>query len=346
MAVEHLLEDAGRKRRVRRLVVTILLGVLALHVAAGLVAGAFVVARYLQPPPATFEVKRDLRIEDQQRQHAMNMAALDSLAPKPSFSDKLQSLRPGPIALPELPKVPMDQMLPLDPAEIVSDQVSSIVGAAGLGAGARSGATGDGGTGDAISFLGIETHARRVLILYDVASSVMTAAARAGFPLERVRDETKTLLAGVGVNTRFGLGQFARNYAFFAPELLPASAPNRARAEEWLDRWFATDGTMPRGTPGLVSGSPGFLELLRAAFQLEPDVIFILSDGSFERGSGSANARIPWPEVHDTLRELQKSRPNPVQIHFIGVGMKPENQREIRRAIATHGGGGRFRELK
>lgn len=347
MPVEQLLEDADRKKRLRRLIISVIIGAVALHVLIGIGAAIFIVARYLQPPPATFEVKRDLRIAAQQREHSMNMSALDSMAPKPSFNDKIQSMRPAPMALPDLPKVPLDQMVPLDPSAIVSDQVSSMIGTAGMGGGGQGGGTGMGGTGTSMSFLGVQTNAKRVLILYDIASSVVSSAARAGYPMDRIREETKKLLAGVGVNTRFGLGQFARNYAYFQSELLPASDPNRAKATEWLDTWFAgEEGTMKRNTPNMVTGSPGFIEVMRAAFRLQPDVIFVISDASFERGSGAENARIPWPEVADALRDLQKTMPEPVKIHFIAVGIRPENEREMRRIISTQGGGGRFRVLR
>ncbi len=347
MSAPATVAPAPEKNRIRRLIITIVIISVGLHVLAGIVAGVLIIARYLTSPPAEFKVVKDLRIPAQQREHSMNMAALDSMAPKPSFSDKIQSLRPTAMALPDLPKVPMDQMLPLDPSAIVSDQVSSMIGTAGMGGGGQGGGAGMGGTGTSMSFLGVQTNAKRVLILYDIASSVVSSAARAGYPMDRIREETKKLLAGVGVNTRFGLGQFARNYAYFQNELLPASDPNRAKASEWLDTWFAGDaGTMKRNTPNMVTGSPGFIEVLRAAFRMQPDVIFVISDAAFERGTGAENARIPWPELADSLRDLQKTMPEPVKIHFIAVGARPENEREIRRIISTQGGGGRFRELK
>ncbi len=345
MAVESMLEDVQQHRSRRRLVIMILLVVVALHVGAGLVAGIFVVARYLMPPPAAFEVQRDIRLPAQERQHRMNMAEFDALTPKPSFNDTLQSLRPTDFALPDLPKIPLDDMLPLDPSAIVADQVASLVGTAAIGAGTGAGGAGEGGAASGVSFLGIETNARRILLLYDISTTVTNAVARAGLSMERIRDETKTLLAGLGINTRFGLGQFARNYAFFEDELLPATDANRERAGEWLDRWFVTEGAMARGTPGMVTGSPGFVEVLRAAFAKKPDVIFVISDGSFYAG-GATGGKIPPETIDDALRDLQKTVDEPVQINFIGVGMKPDDERGMRRVLAKYANGGRFRELK
>ena len=77
-------ENAAAKGRRRKVLSAIFLGVIALHVAAGFVAGAIVVAKYFFPPPAAFEVKRDIRLPAKQREHRMNMAAFDAMAPKPT----------------------------------------------------------------------------------------------------------------------------------------------------------------------------------------------------------------------------------------------------------------------
>ncbi len=343
MAVETLMEDVQQRKRLRKLVVKIILIVIALHVGFGVIAGILVVARYLLPPPATFEIQKDIRLPAKEREHKMNMAEFDAMTPKPSFNDRLQSLRPSDFALPELPKVPMDQMLPLDPSAIVSDQVSSMVGTAGMGDGGDGG-SGMGGGGNGVSFLGIESNGTRILLLYDVSSTVNSAVARAGVPMDRIREETKKLLSGLGINSRFGLGQFARNYAFFRPELLPATDGNREEASAWLDEWFATEGSMRQNTPAIVRGSPGFIELMRSAFKLHPDVIFVISDGGFYAGSGTS--AIPYEDIDKAIGELQKTLTEPARINFIGVGMKPENQRGIRRIISKHGSGGKFREMR
>lgn len=343
MAVETLMEDVQQRKRLRKLVITILLVVIALHVGFGVVAGILVVARYLLPPPATFEIQKDIRLPAKEREHKMNMAEFDAMTPKPSFNDRLQSMRPADFALPDLPKVPMDQMLPLDPSAIISEQVSSMVGTAGSGAGGDGGG-GMGGKGSGVSFLGIDSNGTRILLLYDISTTVTNAVARAGMPMDRIREETKKLLTGLGINTRFGMGQFARNYAFFKPELLPATDGNRADAAAWLDEWFATEGSMKNNTPAIVRGSPGFIEVMKSGFKLQPDVIFVISDGGFYSGSGTT--AIPYEDIDKAIAELQNSLTEPAKINFIGVGMKPENQRGMRRIIARHGAGGKFRELR
>ena len=85
---------------------------------------------------------------------------------------------------------------------------------------------------------------------------------------------------------------------------------------------------------------------MKAAFKLQPDVIFVISDASFERGTTGNGGQIPFPELDDAMRELQKGMPEPVKINFIGVGMKPANESGMRRVIGKHSGGGKFRELR
>lgn len=337
-------ESKGVRTRRRRLIVSVIAGAIVVHVIGGIIAAVVIVARYFQPPPATFVVQKDVRLPAKEREHKMNMSAFDAAAPKPSFNDKLQSARPTAFALPDLPKVPLDQMLPLDPSAIVSDQVTSLAGVAGLGSGGQ-GLGGMGGTGAGINFLGVNVTAKRILFMYDISVTVANAAAREGMPMTRIRDETARLLDGLGVNTRFGMCEFARNYAFFRNELLPATDPNRAAAKDWLTRYFATDGAMPRGVPNTVTGSPGFLIALEAAFKLQPDVIFIISDGDLQRGSGTTTQITP-EEIERELARLQKTLPQQAKVHFIGVGMKPDIERGIRRAITRQGGGGKLTELK
>ncbi len=74
-------------------------------------------------PPAVFEVVKDIRISAKKRQHQMAMRDFDDMAPRPSFSDRMQSTKPTPFALPVMPKLPLDQAMPLEPDTVLSDVV-------------------------------------------------------------------------------------------------------------------------------------------------------------------------------------------------------------------------------
>ena len=203
---------------------------------------------------------------------------------------------------------------------------------------------GSGHSGTEVSFLEVQTASKRVVLMYDISSTVANAALRTGMPMEHIRTETVRLIESLGVNTRFGLVQFARNYAFFKNELLPATQIYRQEAKNWLNRHFATTGSFPPSVPGMVRGSPGFLVVLEEVFRLRPETVFIISDGSFQRGM-SGNATIPMGEIQSRLGTLQASLPQPANIFFIGVGVSMETENALRRLLANHGGRGGYSRL-
>ncbi len=344
-ALEELLSEGAlaRKRR-RKLIISIIVGVLVLHLLGGIVAGVIVVAKYIFPPPANFVVKRDIRLPAKQREHEMNMAAFDAMTPKPTFNDRLQSLRPAPFALPELPKMPMDQMLPLDPAEIVSDQVSSLVGTAGQGPGGE-GSGGVGGTGVGMSFFGIQSTGKRVLLLFDVSTSVVNKANKAGVPLSKIQEETINLISKLPINARFGIIQFTRNYKAFNKELVPATDQNRAAALDWINNEWVDSGMMA-ASGKVVANNRGFVGVLELAARLQPDVIFVISDGSFQWNPDNApgyGGDIPWKEIEKVARGPLQG-PEGCKINFIGFEMKPQDKREA--GSLARGTGGKLREMK
>ncbi|HEY5792826.1 MAG TPA: hypothetical protein VIS74_05970 [Chthoniobacterales bacterium] len=331
-----------RKARIKKMILTVILISVGIHVLGGIVAGFWIVAKYFSNPPAEFKVVKDIRIPARQREHSMNMAALDSLAPKPSFNDKMQSLRPTAFALPELPKVPMDQMLPLDPSAIVSDAVSSLVGAGGLGGGGGGGLGGMGGTGTGFSFFGIQSNAKRILLLFDVSGSVVNKANKAGIPLSKIKEETLNTINGLTPNSRFGMIQFTQNYKPFQAELVPATDRNKQAAKTWVEQEWVESGSMGAGGK-VVSNARGFLGVLEWAAQARPDVIFVISDASFQWKPGGQIANIPWKELQDfATGSLQGAEGCP--IHFIGFEMKPGDRREA--GILARRTQGKVRELK
>lgn len=341
-AVENLLDDdALTKKRRRKLIFSIVIGAVVLHLILGLFAGIWVIAKYIMPPPATFEIQKDIRLPAKQREHRMNMAAFDAMTPKPTFNDKMQSLRPAPFALPELPKMPMDQMLPLDPSAILSDQVSSLVGTAGMGGGGQ-GAGGLGGIGTGFSFMGIKSQGKRILLLFDVSSSVANKAVRSGVPLTKIRDETVALLNSLPISSRFGLIQFTQNYKAFNKELLPASDQNRDAAKQWLnDEWV--DSGMMSASRTVASNPRGLAGVLELAAQMQPDVIFLISDASFQwRASGSLSD-IPWDEIKKIVKGPLQSGGD-CKLNFIGFEMKPEDRTEM--GAIARSSGGKVREIK
>jgi hypothetical protein len=328
-----------RKQQRKRLILIVVLASVGIHVIAGIVAGIIIVARFLAEPPAEFKVTKDIRIPAQDREHKMNMAAFDGMAPQPSFTDKLQSLRPGPLALPELPEVPIDQLLPLDPAEILADQVAALAGSAGLGSGIAPGAMGAAGTRgirSGFSFMGIESTGKRVLLIFDVSTSVLNKARKRGISLKKIKEETVALLQQLPINARFGIIQFTQNYKAFRDELVAATDANRATAKAWIDDEWVETGTM-QASAKVMRNARGVAGVLELAAQMSPDVIFLISDASFQWKEGGGLSDVPW-------REVEKIVKGPLQggggcvLNFVGFEMKPDDKREMASIVrTTHG---------
>jgi len=338
--------EAATRSRLKKLIITIVIISIAVHLVAGLIAGFWIVARYFSNPPAEFKVVKDIRLPAQEREHSMNMAAFDSMAPKPSFNDKMQSLRPTAFALPELPKVPMDQMLPLDPSAIVSDQVSSLAGASGLGNGGGTGSGGGGGNGlgKGFSFFGVQTTGKNILLLFDVSDSVVHKAEASGVPLSKIKEETLNLLKQLPITARFGIIQFTQNYKPFQKQLVPATDQNRAAAEKWVAEEWVETGTM-HASGKVVSNPRGIVGVLELAVQMQPDVIFLISDASFQwKQGGSSISDVPWPEVAKLVDTGLQGAGGACKVNFIGFQMKPEDRREI--GTIARKTGGQVREMK
>lgn len=338
---EAILEQGSQKQQRRRLIITILLIVIALHVAGGIFAGALVVARYFFSPPAQFEARKEIRIPAKVREHKMNMAEFDAMTPKPAFTDKMQSLRPTNFALPDLPKVPLDQMLPLDPAEIISDAANSLLGAAGIGGGG-SGVGGLGGSGEGFSFMGIQSTGKRILLLFDVSKSVVNKANASGMPLSRIKEETLALLEKLPLTARFGIVQFTQNYLPFRNELVPVNNQNRDSVRQWIAEKWTEAGTL--GGKDVISNEKGFVGILELAARLQPDVVYVVSDGSFQWRPGGNLVNIPWEDISKAIDAIQKANPQTrVPINFITFQAKTDDLKELRKIAARTGG--RVREI-
>ncbi len=326
---------------------TVVLIAIGIHALALFLAGIYVVVRYFAEPEATFAVVKEYRIPVQSREHKMNAARNEAMAPKPTFNDRLVSTRPTKFSLPEMPKIDMDQLLPLDPSELVSDQINGLVGSSGMGSGTGSGSgLGSGGTGlTGLSFFGLKTEGARFILLFDVSTSVVNKAGSVGFPLSKIKDETLGLLAKLPVNARYTIVQFVRNYKPFTPELVPATPPNRELAAKWIDTEWSESGQMAAGGKGVKSAVPNGLPIvLDFAFSLRPDNIFLISDGSFEQTTpDSANRKVPTEEFDAQIKALQKAAGKEIPIHFIGFQMK-DKDKDYWKRTATRSGG-KFREL-
>src|SRR5690606_30797101 len=120
------------------------------------------------------------------------------------------------------------------------------------------------------------------------------------------------------------------------PEFLaPATAANRSAARAWV-----TDNL--KGNPPVTEDAAwfGHEAAFEAAFRLEPDVIFLVTDGVLDRRE-VRGARVSYPQIsYETLlasiRGFQRGSARNVRIHIVGFEMKPgdaQNMRQLARAF-------------
>ncbi len=339
------LEDQEKTHR-RALISAIIIGSIAVHVIALLLFGLWTVAKYFKRPEARFEMKKVVSIPPKTPEHRMNVAKHEAMAPKPTFNDKLISTRPIDFALPALPQIDMDQMLPLDPSELISDQVSGLVGSAGLGSGLGNGLSGGGGTGDGMSFFGVQAKGDRILLLFDVSSSVVNKAVKAGIPLERIQKETIQMITTLPISSQFSLIQFTGNYMAFTDELIAATPGNKELAQKWVEEKWVTSGSMSSASASVVQNLTGVVGVLERAAAMRPDVIFLISDASFQwRPDGGVGVKnVPYDEIKKAVDKLGEGPNGEVPLHFVAFEPKPDDVKEWSRII--RGTGGEFRELK
>ena len=350
---------AARLRR-RRLIITVLVASLIIHVAGGIGAGVWIVARYFMPPAATFEVKKEIRIAAEEREHRMNMAEFDAAQPKPTFTDKMSSARPTEFALPDLPVMPVDAITTVDPSDIVSDQLA---GLAGMGGGGGSGSGGGGKGGSAVSFFGISDTATRVIVVMDVSNSMFD---RQPGKFEVVKEEAAKLVKGLGINTVFNVIIFEGGSVAMFPAPQPATDANKLKASEWLQkvqggddkREMSYNRAYKRMGTGLYEGGGTRLDTaLKQALGMKPSTVFVISDGQIAknppRSDDSDSSKrgdqleITQQDLINMVQDLQKGLETPARIHTIYfVTGKAKNEEEQKLRTLARRNDGRFKQIE
>ncbi len=344
------------KLRRRKIIISVIVASIAVHFIAAILAGIWIVARYLLPTPATFEVKKEIRIAAEEREHRMNMAEFDAARPKPSFTDKMSSARPTEFSLPDLPTLPIDAAATVDPSDIVSDQLSSLAGA---GAGSGTGGGGGGKGGSAVSFFGITDTATRVAIVVDVSDTMFD---RQPGKFAAVKQEAAKLVQGLGINTLFNIIIYEGGSVAMFPDMQPATDPNKAKAAAWIESvnggrdkaGMSYKGTYSKMGTGVYEGGGTRTDTaLKQALGMRPSTIFLITDGEMSRNTatskefGFEGAEIDERELLGMIGDLQKKLDQPARIHavhFLTKAARKEEEQKLR--SLTRRNEGRFRQVK
>ena len=304
-----------------------------------LVAAVFVVVVVpgMRKDPA-FVAQKTIYLPQRELEHSMTLSAYHQVSGKPALMERITTESMLSHDLPVLPELPNAAFDPFQTSYNPMNDAAAMLRESGL-MGSLQGLISE---SSAFSFFGIEDHAERVVIAFDISQSVVTKARKSGVSLGRLQREALELIESLNANTLFGLIQFSRSYDLFENYLVSGTQANKAAARDWLNREFRTDGKS--GRDWVREPLNGIQSVVQAAFLMQPDVLFILSDGDFQRttpNGGSQN--VPFEELIGDLRSLQQESQVNTRIHFVGFQVKPQHKRPLQSITSRYSG--QFREL-
>lgn len=262
-----------------------------------------------------FIAKKKIYLPQKELEHKVALAEFQNAASSPMQLERISTQALLPDSMPSLPDLPKSDFKPIDrsPAAMQSD---ALLGQSGI-LGALQGLQTESSNA---SLFGIEDSGQRILILYDNSTSVMNKASKAGVSTDRFVKELTNLINGLNANTLFGLVPFSRDVGAFRDYMVAAGMRNKRAAADWISTRIRTQSHQT-GLKYEVDGIQGAFSI---AFQMEPDVIFLLSDADFQRNL-SKRGDVPWEDVERTLRDLSREFGIEPRIHFIGFKVDAED---------------------
>jgi hypothetical protein len=264
-----------------------------------------------------FVAKKKIYLPQKELEHRVAVAEFQNAASSPMQMERISTAALLPDALPSLPQLPKSEFNPIErnPAALQSDALLGQSGVLGALQGLKTASS-------TASLFGVEDNGQRILILFDNSSTVWNKASAAGVSTDAFVRELSKLVDGLNANTLFGLVPFAQQVGTFRDYMIAAGARNKQETK----RWILKNVRSSRKTTQLAFDVNGIQGALTVAFQMEPEVIFIVSDGDFQRGKTAkvSGGDVPWDDVERTLRHLTHEYGIKPRIHFIGFKVEPE----------------------
>lgn len=261
-----------------------------------------------------FVARKKIYLPQKQLEHKVALAEFQNAASSPMQVERLRTQALLPDSMPALPQMPKSDFNPIErnPAALQSDSLLGQSGVLGALQGLQTGSS-------SASLFGIEDTGQRILILFDNSASVWSKASKAGVSTTRFIHELSTLIDGLNANTQFAIVPFSRSVGTFRDYMIAGGARNKRAAKAWITEKVRTQSL----TTQLPHPADGVQGAFTVAFQMEPDVIFLISDADFQRNL-PRQGDVPWDEFESTLRELTREYGIEPRIHFIGFQVEPE----------------------
>jgi len=203
-----------------------------------------------------------------------------------------------------------------------------------------------------MSFFGIKDQGKSVVIVVDTSNSMFERSSRGTmyhFNFKTIKDQATELIQKLSINTRFNVIIYEGGSMAFAESNLPANDENKAAATQWIndlseDPEMSISGRSGNGPKLMEGGGTRLDTAMKQIFQMQPEVVFLITDGEINRGNFDA---IPEREMLDIIGKLQAGMSQPARIHVIHYLTSVTKGDEVKtlRSIARRNEG-RFRQVK
>lgn len=279
-----------------------------------------------------FTASPTIHLPQRELEHRVALAEFQQAVASPPTIERLTTSALLPEGLPPMPAIPEGSFTPMDTAALMPADAQAMLGQSGLLGTAHSSST-----QTASSFFGIEDAGQRVVIVVNTSVSVVNKAERRGVTIDRIQKEMISLVEGLDSNALFGIVQFSQGVRTFESFLAPATAANKEAVKQWVPANL-------KGNPRAAADQQfyGHEAAFEAAIALEPDVIFLVTDGQLNRREGSVGnytyPEISYAEFLRTLQTLGRSGARPARIHVVGFEMKASDAEGMRRLTREFGG--------
>ncbi len=203
-----------------------------------------------------------------------------------------------------------------DAEETTSEETEEDIYVLKTGSVGSAGAARDGSGSDAPSFFGIWDKGQNIVYIIDRSGSMSDGR------LANAKKELIKSLKEMDSDNLFSIAFYSDSYSVLPPESWIRAEPQRVRrAVKWVQQITISGGTRP-------------VPAVKRALQMEPDAIFLLSDGEFSGGLLSDNQLSGDAVVHAITKA---NKPVHARIHTIGFGDVSDDT--VLKAIARRNGG-------
>ena len=332
--METATEDSPAKpvAVLRRYSPPLLIGVVALHLIFGGVAAIWVVSKYSAARKLTFNAgPKSPNPSERALEHRVQLQKkMTAVSAPPIVPKRVLSTGAARVTLPPLPEIKAQENAPPTMMSAGSGAAFGSQATASLGGGG-------GGNGSAINFFGIRDISTSVVIMIDVSDSMFSRTGDAkGSKLVRegkeqnfqvVRDEAIKLVQSLTPQTRFGIVRWAGGAYPWKPELVAATEENKQAAIAHIQNEI--DFKSAKKRPDKPGGTRHDYAL-EEAFSLQPETIYLLTDGNATASQpGGGLKPIPPQEIYKVAEERQKRRPKKAHLHVIYYVNAKEKSDEI-----------------